>query len=163
MRRLTTNLEFNIRKPYLGVNNSSNSAFKSFFIHKILVHQKNFEKSEKFKDFFSRIRNPYTNRWPMIGASFELFRCPSDSWKLRRNRTSKERKWPRARKRRRHPSDKHFQWKSVCVRRSFPVGSHIFLTFFFVATGKLCARHSSQPLIVWLERKKNKLSNKNKT
>ena len=31
----------------LGVNNSLNSVFKSFFIHKILVHQKKFQKIRK--------------------------------------------------------------------------------------------------------------------
>ena len=31
---------FKIRTPYLGVNNSSNSVFKSFFIYITLVHQK---------------------------------------------------------------------------------------------------------------------------
>ena len=31
----------------LGVNNSLNSVFKSFFIHKILVHQKKFQKNPK--------------------------------------------------------------------------------------------------------------------
>ena len=57
-----------MRTPYFGVNNPSISVFKSFFIHKILVHkkiQKNPKKSEKIwkirkklktsKDFFLRI------------------------------------------------------------------------------------------------------------
>ena len=38
---------FKILIPYFRVNNSSNSVFKSFFIYKIFVHQKKFEKSEK--------------------------------------------------------------------------------------------------------------------
>ena len=38
---------FKIRIPYLGVNNSSNSVFKFYFIYKILVHQK--ENPEKFE------------------------------------------------------------------------------------------------------------------
>ena len=38
---------FKIRIPYLGVNNSSISVFKSFFIYKILVHSKKSEKSKK--------------------------------------------------------------------------------------------------------------------
>ena len=29
----------------MGVNNSSNSVFKSFFIYKIFVHPKNFQKN----------------------------------------------------------------------------------------------------------------------
>ena len=36
-----------IRTPYSGVNNHPISVFKSFFIHKILVHQKNTEKIRK--------------------------------------------------------------------------------------------------------------------
>ena len=39
-------LVIKIRSPYLAVNNSSNSLFKSFFIHKILVYPK---KSEKIR------------------------------------------------------------------------------------------------------------------
>ena len=53
---------FEIRIPYLGVNNSSNSVFKSFFIYKILVHQKKISKSpQKLKDFFGefKIRTPF--------------------------------------------------------------------------------------------------------
>ena len=53
---------FEIRIPYLGVNNSSNSVFKSFFIYKILVHQKIFSKiPQKLKDFFGefKIRTPF--------------------------------------------------------------------------------------------------------
>ena len=38
---------FKIRLPYFGVNNSSNSVLKSFFIHKILVHPKKSEKNPK--------------------------------------------------------------------------------------------------------------------
>ena len=38
---------FKIRIPYLGVKKSSNLAFKSFFIHKILVHPKKSEKTKK--------------------------------------------------------------------------------------------------------------------
>ena len=37
-------LGFQIRTPYLAVNNPSISVFKSFFIHKILVHTKKFRK-----------------------------------------------------------------------------------------------------------------------
>ena len=36
-----------MRTPYLGVNKPSISVFKSFFIHKILVQQKNPEKIRK--------------------------------------------------------------------------------------------------------------------
>ena len=53
---------FEIRIPYLGVNNSSNSVFKSFFIYKILVHQKKISKiPQKLKDFFGefKIRTPF--------------------------------------------------------------------------------------------------------
>ena len=54
---------FKIRTPYLGVNNSSNSVFKSFFIYKILVQQKKISKNPKYpkknKDFFEDL-NPYT-------------------------------------------------------------------------------------------------------
>ena len=38
---------FKIRIPYLGVKKSSNLVFKSFFIHKILVHPKKSEKKLK--------------------------------------------------------------------------------------------------------------------
>ena len=31
----------------MGLNNSSNSVFKSFFIYKILVHQNKFQKTRK--------------------------------------------------------------------------------------------------------------------
>ena len=54
---------FKIRIPYLGVDNSSNSVFKSFFIYKTLVQQKKkFEKSPKNSSFFFwrfKIRIPY--------------------------------------------------------------------------------------------------------
>ena len=40
---------FKIRTPFLGVNSSSNSVFKSFFIYKILVHQKKFRKIRKIQ------------------------------------------------------------------------------------------------------------------
>ena len=54
---------FNIRIHYLGENNSSMSVFKSFFIHKILVHlkypgknpKKNPEKNPKKSEFFVSI------------------------------------------------------------------------------------------------------------
>ena len=36
-----------IRTPYSGVKNHPISLFKSFFIHKILVHQKKRKKTEK--------------------------------------------------------------------------------------------------------------------
>ena len=38
---------YRISIPYLGVNNPSISVFKSFFIHKILVHPKNPDKNPK--------------------------------------------------------------------------------------------------------------------
>ena len=58
---------FKILTPYLGVNSPSISVFKSFFIHKILVHQKNpknlkkSEKSIKIQGFLwgFKIRTPY--------------------------------------------------------------------------------------------------------
>ena len=47
---------FKIRLAYLGVNNSSNSVFKYFFIYEILVHQKTISKNpKKFKVFFLKI------------------------------------------------------------------------------------------------------------
>ena len=63
---------FKIRITNLRVNNSSISVFKSFFIHKILVHPKksgkkflqnpknlkNSEKSEKSKKFRKNLNNP---------------------------------------------------------------------------------------------------------
>ena len=50
----------------MGVNNSSISVFKLFFIHKIVVHEKirknrknpkNLKKSNKFKDFFEDLKS----------------------------------------------------------------------------------------------------------
>ena len=46
--------------PYLGVNNSSNSVFKFFFIYKILVHQKKIRKMQKKQGFLFEDLNPYT-------------------------------------------------------------------------------------------------------
>ena len=40
---------------YLGVNNSSNSVLKSFFIYKILVHQKKYRKIHGF--FFEYLKS----------------------------------------------------------------------------------------------------------
>ena len=60
-------LRFKIRIPYLGVKDSSNSVFKSFFIYKIYITKKsekirkNLKKSNKCKDFFRwfKIRTLY--------------------------------------------------------------------------------------------------------
>ena len=92
---------FKIFHLILGVNNSSNSVFKSFFIHKILVHpkksgknpKKNSKNPKKSKDFILRvlwifkIRIPYlvVNN-PSIPAfkSFFIHKIlvhPKKSWK----------------------------------------------------------------------------------
>ena len=53
--------DLKIRIPYVGVNNSSNSVFKSFFIYKFLVHEKKFRKIQKIpkksKDFFNDLKS----------------------------------------------------------------------------------------------------------
>ena len=52
------------RIPYLGVNNPSISVFKSFFIHKILVHpkksgNKSGKKPKKSEDYFEDLKSVY--------------------------------------------------------------------------------------------------------
>ena len=63
-----------IRTPYSGVKNHPISLFKSFFIHKILVHQKKTEKirknlkknkkNNKFKDFFEDLKSLFGSEQP---------------------------------------------------------------------------------------------------
>ena len=73
---------FKIRTPYLGVTNSSNSVFKSFFIYnprtpKYPKKSKKFEKFEKIRkksrDFFSgiKIRKTYL---AMNNSSISVFK-----------------------------------------------------------------------------------------
>ena len=57
-----------MRTPYLGVNKPSISVFKSFFIHKILVQQKNqkkFEKILKIQGFFSGFKTLFRSEQPL--------------------------------------------------------------------------------------------------
>ena len=60
----------NIRIPFLGVNNSSNSVFKSCFIHKILIHpKKSGKKSEKSKKSEKNNKDFWGNKIRTLGVN----------------------------------------------------------------------------------------------
>ena len=71
---------FKIRISYLEVNNSSNSVFKSFFIHKILVHPKKSWKNPK-NPKNQKIRNNRKNP-----EKFENLNKPKKSEKIHKTR-----------------------------------------------------------------------------